>query len=346
MYSKYIKLSTFLPLLIFFFAACDLRDIPDVSHIDVSLRIDRFEQDFFALDLTSESFSLLPLEEQYPEFFPVYFEQIMHFGNLADTLQRYRFQLNRFLANQAIRGLYDTCQAHFGDISPLHNELEDAFRYYRFYFPDEEIPRVVTMITEFNFAAITTDRVLGIGLDMHLGRNYVYYNAPELNFPRYKIRKFSPEYMVPNAMRSWLMGQFEKGAQKNDLINHMIYNGKILYLLDHILPYTPDSLKIGLSEQQLDWCADNEAEIWAFFIKHELLYSTDLLEFRKYINDGPTTPGMPAESPGNVGSWVGWQIVKAYMQSNPGLSLDKLMAINDGKMILLQSQYKPGKFGF
>ena len=62
----------------------------------------------------------------------------------------------------------------------------------------------------------------------------------------------------------------------------------------------------------------------------------------KFITDGPNTSGMPAESPGNIGSWVGLQIIKSYLKNNPkkniqSLFLDKLK----GSQFLIKSNYKP-----
>ena len=65
------------------------------------------------------------------------------------------------------------------------------------------------------------------------------------------------------------------------------------------------------------------------------------MEHKRHVNDGPMTNGMPQESPGNVGSWVGWQIVNQYMK-NMGDRTDLPTLLNTpAEEILAKSKYKP-----
>ena len=123
----------------------------------------------------------------------------------------------------------------------------------------------------------------------------------------------------------------------------MVHEGKLLYYLDMVLPDAPDSTKIGYTQTQLNWCKQNEPEIWAFLTEKELLFSNQIREYNKLISEAPSVSGMPPETPGRIGIWVGWQIVRRYMQQNPKVSLDELMQIKDGQKILQGSRYKPKK---
>ena len=100
----------------------------------------------------------------------------------------------------------------------------------------------------------------------------------------------------------------------------MIYSGKLLYLKDMIIPFKTDAQKIGYTQQQLDWVTVNQEQIWQYFIEKELLYSTDSKLPNRFINPAPFSKFYLAEidneSPGKVGQFVGWQIVKAYMDNN------------------------------
>ena len=58
--------------------------------------------------------------------------------------------------------------------------------------------------------------------------------------------------------------------------------------------------------------------------------------------EGPSAAGMSDESPGEVGTWMGLQIVKSYMAQHPEVTLDKLIAMQiDEQKILQESKYKP-----
>jgi hypothetical protein len=79
-------------------------------------------------------------------------------------------------------------------------------------------------------------------------------------------------------------------------------------------------------------------------MKHDLLYNTQQTEFLKLTMDGPNTAGMPAEAPGNIASYMGWNIVKQYMKKYPETTLVELMTspgLFKGENILNRSGYKP-----
>jgi hypothetical protein len=144
-------------------------------------------------------------------------------------------------------------------------------------------------------------------------------------------------------MKAWGQSIITENNTRRKLIDRMINAGKTMYYLDKVLPETPDSIKIGYSTIQTMWCYYNEFKIWEYFIKNNLLYSTDMMEVSHFIGDSPVTPGMPPDAPGNIGTWVGWQIVKEYMNRNPNVTMKQLLEETDGQKILELSKYKPKK---
>jgi hypothetical protein len=112
--------------------------------------------------------------------------------------------------------------------------------------------------------------------------------------------------------------------------------------MDLVLPDVDDSLKIAYTSVQIEWCEKNEADIWKYFIDNNLLYSTNKMDFyRKYFSEAPFTSGFPQDSPGRIGVWLGWQMVRTYMQNNTEISLEKLLSQTDAQFILKHSKYKP-----
>ena len=99
--------------------------------------------------------------------------------------------------------------------------------------------------------------------------------------------------------------------------------------------------RIRYSNSQLNWCQENEKNIWSFFIEKDLLFSSDIKRFNSYINYAPFAKGMPKDSPGRIAYFVGWKIVNDYMENNPNLSLQALMQNTNSQEILQQSRYKP-----
>jgi len=121
----------------------------------------------------------------------------------------------------------------------------------------------------------------------------------------------------------------------------MVQKGKMQYFLSKVVPFIPDTTRLGYTAKQLKWCENNEGDIYNFFIKENLLYETSQGRVLRYVTDGPTSTGMPDQSPGNIGTWVGYRIVESYMKQNPGKTMEQLFNNKDAQKILEQAKYKP-----
>lgn len=317
--------------------------LPDISGIRVTVKIRRFDKALFRLDSNHIAAGLSRLRSRYPVFLPVYLSRIMNYGSYPDTSRILDQELRIFLAAREIRDLEDTVKVHFPNLSVLESQLSRAFRYTRFYIPSFRPPECVAFISALsNYGAVTVDSVLGIGLDMFLGPAYPYYAKVSDPYPQYIIRQFAPRYITADCMKVIQQQLFPSSPAGKSLLWQMIEKGKQLYFLDRVMPLSPDSVKIGYTAKQLAWCRSNEQLIWQYFIQNNLLYTTGMEETRHYVGAGPSTDGMPPGSPGNIGSWVGWQIVRAYMSRKPRTTLLKLMKPGDPQHILDESGYRPG----
>jgi len=317
--------------------ADDGREAPDVSGIEADISIRRFEQKLFSLDTTQLQAGLAGLEEAYPEFSPVFFQQVLGIP-LTDTAF-----IRGFITHPAVRHLYDTCQAIYGDMAGIEAEMEQAFRFFRFYFPEEAMPTVTTFISEYTFAAfVYGENDLAVGLDLFLGETYPYRQIDPGNpaFSEYLTRTFNRSHLTSKAIQALLDG-LAGPPPGNRLLDLMVHNGKKLYALDLLLPYSPDSVKLEITPQQVQWLKDNELEMWAHFLKEELLYSSNWQDIRKLVEHSPNSPGMPPEAPGRTANWAGWQIVRAYVKQHPETSLPQLFKLNDAQAFLEGSKYKP-----
>ena len=142
-------------------------------------------------------------------------------------------------------------------------------------------------------------------------------------------------------MRAWALTEFEYDDSSENLINQMIYHGRNMYFVDYMLPYQHDTLKTGFSSAQLEWCVKNEASMWTYLVEQKLLFSTDMRRINKFIGEAPFTNDFSAESPGRASAWLGWQIVKSYMNRNKDVSLKDLMVETDYQKIFNNARYKP-----
>ena len=310
----------------------------DVSKINLDLKIQRFEKDLFNVQPENIHQKHKALQQKYGTFYQRYIENISGIGMVNDPAIAY--SIKTFLSDKYVKEVFTDTENNFGDdLSDLESGLTDAFKYCRFYFPKMVVPQLITFVSGFQYSVAVTDSTLGIGLDMYLGNDYKNYKLADL--PLYKIALMKREYIVSDAMKSWLMTEFFSEKQKEDVLGKMVQYGKIIYLMEAILPYTSDTIKMGYSKEQLDWCEKNEFNIWANLVDKQLLFSTDQGTITKFFNDGPFTSGYPQDSPAKLGIWVGWQIVRSYMENNPDVTIAQLMKIENAQELLNKSKYKP-----
>ena len=318
-------------------------DVPDISDIAVDVDIRRFEQDLFQLDTNNMADGLARLEQKYPRFSRIYFDRILRSRDSLVAPEGHAAYIRGFITFPSVRQLYDTTQTVFSDMASYRDAYRQAFQLFAYYYPGQPIPNVTTFISEYSVGAfIYGDNQLAVGLDFFLGDDYPYlqYNPNNPNFSAYLTRTFTPEHLVAKSLRPLVDDRAgQPGGQR--LLDMMIHNGKKLYLLDKLLPYTPDSIKLEMTAAQVEWLESSERSIWAFFLEEDLLYSAEWQKVRKYVDYSPNSPGMPPEAPGRTGNWIGWQIVKSFMNRYPETSMEELMQMRDAPTFLEQSKYKP-----
>ena len=339
-----MKVQTCFPILffvsLFFFTACDNDNRtprPDVSDIKVDLQLLRFEQDIFTLDTGNLQIGMQGLLNKYPVMLPLFCNEIIH--DQSNPNETPRQALAGFLTVPEVRHLYDTVQQVYGDLGWLQKDLTKMFRYYKYYFPKKPVPQVVTMVSEFATDAFTAgDSLCGIGLDMFLGENYPGYN-PDV-FPYFMRRQFQKDYIIVRLSKA-LAQNCTDAPPGQRLIDLMLHNGKQLYIGDCLLPDVADSLKMGYTSKQMEGCYANETEVWARMLSEKLLYSTDFDKIRKLVTPSPNAPAIFQEAPGEIGNWMGLQIVRAYMKRYPNTTMEQLLQLKDSQKFLELAKYKP-----
>lgn len=321
--------------LVFFgisFSACENRINP--PNIDVEVNIKRFDQNF-------KKQSLLALKQDYPNFLPVYTNQITQLGNVEDSI--FAENKKQFLNNEFIKELYNSVEEIYPDNQNLEKDFIEAYQFFKSYFPNYPLPKnIITIVSGSKFSgALMDDSTLIIGLDMYLGKNSKFYNG----FNNYEKNRYQKEFIVPNAIHTLVDDLLqENGIEEpvsGNLLTHCIYHGKRLYITKQILPNLPDSLIIGYESKKMEWCKQNESNIWAFLIEKEMLFNQEAMIISRFINDSPFTAGMSNESPGKLGRWIGWKIIEKFMKNNPNLKLDDLIKEKNVQKILDKSKYKP-----
>ena len=306
-------------------------DDPAIARVPVQVRVERLERDFFQLQTPTQAIAFL---NAHPAFARQY---LLRRQYPSDTVLAR--QLLQLTTNEGLRKLYADTQKEFGELGAEQQQLMGAFQHVKYYFPAFQPPRVVTFVSGLSQDLFVNDSLMVLGLDFFVGPKATY--RPDTY--RYILRRYQRPYLVPAAMLQVANKYLQQDFADKTMLNQMVQLGKSYYFLDRVLPCTADSLKIGFTSKELTGVQFNEGKIWGHILERNLLYSTEQARIQKYIGERPNVPEVGKEAPGRIGAWVGWQIVKAYMAENPGVTLPQLMAETDAQKILNQSHYKPKK---
>ncbi len=309
----------------------------NIDNIKISQKLYRFDKDLYEIPDDSIAEYVPWLIKKYGPFLELYSNQIIKIG--SPYSKDFPDRLLAFKTYYSVSETYKYVEKKFNDFTPIYNDINKAFRYYHYYFPDKTVPDIYTFVSGFSVAIATDSAMLGIGLDFYLGRDFELY--PKLALPMYIINKMEPQMILPDAMRAWLSMEFPPDDSVNTLLANMIYGGKIQYALDAIIPFVPDSVKWGYTQQQLDWCKENEEAMWTYFIDKNLLYKTERLIIKKFVDEAPFTIPFGRKSPAKTGVWIGYRIVSKYMEKHPEITLEQLLKDKNYQKILVMSAYKP-----
>ena len=311
-------------IILFLFVGCNESDSVQkrIENIPIDMEIIRFDSIFGQ----AEEKDLQELKKNYPSFFPKQYHDSIWLNKMKDTLQR---QLNE----EVIK------------VFPSNIELEDnltpLFQHIEYYFPSFETPVVVTFTSyvDYRNKVLLADNMLMISLDNYLGTDHPFY----IGIANY-ISQNMEKSQIEQDVASIFAEQFISKPLDRNFLSSMVYYGKQLYLKDLWLPGASESQKIGYTEDEFNWILDNETEIWRYFIENEVLYSTDPKLLSRFIYPAPFSKfylEIDNESPGSIGKYIGWQIIRSFMERNT-VSVQQLM-ITEADEIFKKSKYKPKK---
>ncbi len=317
-----IKLFTF--FFIFSLISCQkqTKEIVDVSNVEVHTVVERFDKEFY----TTSPEGLPKLKSKYPYLFP---------EPNADSVWVNKMQ------NKDEQELFAFTQEVYGDFTAQKKELNSLFQHIKYYYPKFKEPKVITVLTnvDYNNKVILADSLLFVSLDVFLGKDHEIYQ----DFPNYIKQNYTKEHLPVSIAEAFADEIVPKEINPN-FVSQIVEEGKKRALVQAILPDVSEAEILGYTPKQLEWAENFETEIWKYFVQNEILFNNDKQYITRFIEDAPFSKfylELDKDSPGKIGVWFGWQIVKAFRENNK-VSLQQLMQINNEE-IFNKSKYKPRK---
>ena len=315
----------FLLLSVLTMLSCEKEDKTEaeISKINIDLTIERFDKAFAEANTNN----LPKLKETFPFMFAKKYDDAFWLQQMQDTLQLE-------LQSETLK--------KFEDLKTETTEIESLFQHLKYYFPQFKTPRIVSVASDVDYRnkVIVTDTIIVLPLANYLGKDHFFYQGIQ----DYIVQDLDPKLMVVDLADKYAKHYTFK-QQRKTFLDDLIYEGKLLYFKDKVIPFKTDAQKLSYTEDQYIWSQANEEYIWRYIVDKEILFSTDNKLASRFINPAPFSKfyleQIDSESPGEIGKYIGWQIVRSYMDNNT-ISF-KQMLTKSAEDIYNNAKYKPKK---
>ncbi len=308
----------------------------DVSDIELNLEVERFEKEMFAAKSPLEMVEINEeLIQKGGELYEFYVYDMLRSGSVFDdSIGQYLWY---FVSDSMMRMVNDDIQTQFADFDLIEADLIDLFKHQKYHLPNAPVPsKIITYNSAFSYGVISTDSVIGIGLEMYLGpENRI---LKEVRFPVYMKDKMSREYLASDVAHSWIATNVLGDDKGETFLSSMIYYGKLMYILEALIPDIEENRIIRYTADEYEYAAASEYNIWQYLVDMNWIYSIDMKVKLRFFEEAPTTVGIE-DSPGRIGQFMGWQMVRAYMDANPEVTVEELVSEENESKIL--KAYKP-----
>ncbi len=293
----------------------------------------RSENDLFSLDTSHLAEEVKELVATYPPYFFV--------ENCWED-KYFMEELHSFLRDPEILDIYNDVTTTFPNSNELEAALKEAFAYYLVYFPNDSLPDVITSISGINLSLPSVYafyNTLVIYIDLYLGGDYAKYDIAGM--PKYISERCDKKYIAIDCFKKALVYKHISSQEQSTLLDAMIFEGKKLVFTEYMVPNAPIEDIIGYTSEQYQLASTYYGNVWNHIIEKGELYSTSSEPKRRYIQEAPFTKPFGNQAPGRMGQFIGWQIVKAFMEKNPETTLSEMMKIEDASIFLKKGNFKP-----
>ena len=304
----------------------------------IGIHINRFDTVLFQWIDRDDTESLQTIINDYPRMLAMLSNALFKTNPLdsADFIS----QMKNYYASPALKALYKDAIRVYDANSPviqqIKKELSHGFMQFHKMFPAMQTPAFYMHVSGLQQNIIVADSLLSFSIDKYLGFDYSLYQD---HFYDYQLKSMSPGYVAKDGLYAWLTSEYPFYGHNDVLLDRMIYEGKVLYILvqagyDYSCQYI-----LSLTDNEYKWCLKNESAIWKTIVERKHLETTDRMTVSKYFQPSPAA-FISEEAPGNLGAFIGYRIVERYMKQTKS-NFESLMNNNDTQEIFKKSKYKP-----
>ena len=305
----------------------------DIKTEPYNLEFDRYEEALFNLDTANFQQELMKIQDRYRVFLD---------GDLND-LEAVSY-LKDFAVDPFSITLYNRVKSAFPDLRQVEPIVEEVLAHFHYYYPDIQLPtKAFTCVTGVT-ADVPAVQIFGddivISMDWYLGDDEVY---DQIGMPKYMALRRNLPTLAKDVAKELYTNYLEEWRKQGQVIDEMVYCGKVDFFVEAMCPTLPDSVLLGYSTKQWQWAVDNEGAVWADIVGSRRLYDSSLDSYMMFFGDGPFTQAYSNDAPSRLGEFFGLNVVRSYASKHDGFDLKQFMSRTDLQEIFQDSGYKPKK---
>lgn len=178
-----------------------------------------------------------------------------------------------------------------------------------------------------------------IGLNHYLGKDYPGYQGV---FPSYLRHRKTIERLPVEVMQARMASLFPpEYTSSPTLLNRLLYQGALLEAANERMQ-APDTTLLGFTPEELEWCEENEANLWQMLISRDMLYSTDSQLAERLLSPAPNSNLLSGNAPGQAALFLAVKIIRSYCNKS-GSSPREILEnkLYNENQTLIKSEYAP-----
>jgi len=215
-------------------------------------------------------------------------------------------------AVDSVYGSLDAVETDLGDI--IYNATKYGFK-----LPYRHFAAVVWGNMK---SIVLTDTCVLIALNHYLGADYAGYES----WPKYIRSQKAPEQLPYDVAEALVATEFPyRPGNDATLLSRMCYEGALVIAKDMLVSNSTQAGALGYTEDELQWLERHHDDIWNRLVAKELLYTTSPDVVSRLVDLSPGTSILGSDVPGRAGRFLGYNLVKKYMQRNPDTTIPSLL---------------------
>ena len=221
----------------------------------------------------------------------------------------------------------------YNNLPQSQEKIDNAFRYLSYHFGDSILPKKIFYLNMLFGPISCSDEEIAVGLENYISpKDSVIVSIPGSELYEWQRDRMNYDFMERDVLLSWIQRHLFKELD-GKLAEHIIQAGKVLYVLNSAFPDATGAYIIRYSDKNYNWAVENERLVWDYLVKQELLFKRDMRTRANFLNEGPKTVGLSDDAPDRLGQFLGYRIVKKYMNENKSLTLPELLNTKYNKIL-------------